>query len=79
MDEVVRAFNFVIDQGWAYYWATSEWSAQQLEEAFRQSTSLQPYHTRSELFFQMLLTSSTCKDPSPSSVNISESNITRPL
>lgn len=35
MEEIVRAFNFVIDQGWAYYWATSEWSAQQLEEAYR--------------------------------------------
>lgn len=35
MDEIVRAFNFVINQGWAYYWATSEWSAQQLEEAYR--------------------------------------------
>ena len=34
MEEIVRAFNWVIDQGWAFYWATSEWSAQQLEEAY---------------------------------------------
>ncbi|KAF8645691.1 hypothetical protein AX16_007640 [Volvariella volvacea WC 439] len=32
-EEVVRAFNFVINQGWAHYWATSEWSAQEIEEA----------------------------------------------
>lgn len=33
MEEVVRAFNWVIDQGWAFYWGTSEWSGQQLLEA----------------------------------------------
>lgn len=33
MEEVVRAFNHVIDRGMAFYWATSEWSAQQIEEA----------------------------------------------
>ena len=33
MEEIVRAFNFVIDQGWAFYWGTSEWSAQQIEAA----------------------------------------------
>ncbi|KAL6301379.1 NADP-dependent oxidoreductase domain-containing protein [Sparassis latifolia] len=33
MEEVVRAFNFVIEKGWAFYWATSEWTAQQIEEA----------------------------------------------
>ncbi|KIJ11346.1 hypothetical protein PAXINDRAFT_15742 [Paxillus involutus ATCC 200175] len=27
MDEIVRAFNYVIEKGWAFYWATSEWSA----------------------------------------------------
>ncbi|KAF7288487.1 Aldo-ket-red domain-containing protein [Mycena indigotica] len=27
MEEIVRAFNYVIDQGWAFYWGTSEWSA----------------------------------------------------
>ncbi|KAI0649001.1 Aldo/keto reductase [Trametes meyenii] len=33
MEEVVRAFNYVIEQGWAFYWGTSEWSAQEIEEA----------------------------------------------
>ncbi|KAF7288795.1 Aldo-ket-red domain-containing protein [Mycena indigotica] len=27
MEEIVRAFNYVIDQGWAFYWGTSRWSA----------------------------------------------------
>lgn len=36
MEEIVRAFNYVIDQGWAYYWGTSEWSARDIEEAHRQ-------------------------------------------
>ncbi|KAF9263175.1 voltage-gated potassium channel beta-2 subunit [Marasmius fiardii PR-910] len=34
MEEIVRAFNYVIDKGWAFYWGTSEWTAQQIEEAF---------------------------------------------
>ena len=52
MEEIVRAFNFVIEKGWvcivtllpsgngtyllkqAYYWATSEWTAREIEEAF---------------------------------------------
>ncbi|KAG0023610.1 hypothetical protein BGZ81_008061 [Podila clonocystis] len=33
MEEVVRAFNHVINQGKAFYWGTSEWSAQQITEA----------------------------------------------
>ena len=33
MEEVVRAFNHVIDRGMAYYWGTSEWSSTQLMEA----------------------------------------------
>ncbi|KAA1471468.1 Aldo/keto reductase [Dentipellis sp. KUC8613] len=33
MEEVVRAFSWVIDQGLAYYWATSEWTAREIEEA----------------------------------------------
>ena len=32
MEETVRAFNWVIDQGWAHYWGTSEWSASQIME-----------------------------------------------
>lgn len=34
MEEVVRAFNWCINAGKAHYWATSEWSAMELEEAF---------------------------------------------
>jgi len=33
MLEIVRAFNWLIAQGKAFYWATSEWSAEQIEEA----------------------------------------------
>ncbi|KAF7378146.1 Voltage-gated potassium channel beta-2 subunit [Mycena sanguinolenta] len=33
MEEVVRAFNHVIEKGWAFYWGTSEWSAQEIEQA----------------------------------------------
>lgn len=35
MEEVVRAFNWCIDQGLAFYWGTSEWSAEQLMDANR--------------------------------------------
>ncbi|BDA50125.1 Voltage-gated potassium channel subunit beta-1 [Coccomyxa sp. Obi] len=34
IEETVRAMNFVIDQGWAFYWGTSEWTAQQITEAW---------------------------------------------
>jgi len=33
MEETVRAFNHVIDQGKAFYWGTSEWSASELLQA----------------------------------------------
>jgi len=33
IEETVRAMNFVIDQGKALYWGTSEWSAEQIMEA----------------------------------------------
>ncbi|OZJ04847.1 hypothetical protein BZG36_02617 [Bifiguratus adelaidae] len=33
MEETVRAFNYCIDKGWVFYWGTSEWSAQQIQEA----------------------------------------------
>ena len=32
--ETVRAMNYVIDKGWAFYWGTSEWFAQQIAEAW---------------------------------------------
>ncbi|KAI0059418.1 Aldo/keto reductase [Artomyces pyxidatus] len=35
MEEIVRAFSWTIDQGLAYYWATSEWSAREIEEAIQ--------------------------------------------
>lgn len=40
MDEIVRAFNWVIEKGWAYYWATSEWTARQIEEAWHVADKL---------------------------------------
>ncbi|PVF92531.1 putative potassium channel beta subunit protein, partial [Serendipita vermifera] len=33
MEEVVRAFNWCIEQGKAHYWGTSEWSPREIEEA----------------------------------------------
>jgi len=40
IEETVRAMNWVIDQGWAFYWGTSEWSAEQLTEAWLISEKL---------------------------------------
>lgn len=34
IEETVRAFTHVINQGRAFYWGTSEWSAQQIMEAY---------------------------------------------
>jgi voltage-dependent potassium channel beta subunit len=34
IEETVRAFNHVINQGKAFYWGTSEWSAEQIMEAY---------------------------------------------
>jgi aryl-alcohol dehydrogenase-like predicted oxidoreductase len=33
IEETVRAMNFVIEQGWAFYWGTSEWNAHDIIEA----------------------------------------------
>ncbi|KAG0666593.1 hypothetical protein C6P46_004259 [Rhodotorula mucilaginosa] len=33
MEEVVRAFNHVIEKGLSFYWGTSEWTATQIQEA----------------------------------------------
>lgn len=33
MEEIVRGFNYCLEKGWAFYWGTSEWTAQQVEEA----------------------------------------------
>eukprot|EP00871_Galdieria_phlegrea_P001835 jgi/Galph1/2652/GphlegSOOS_G1302.1 len=35
IEETVRAMNYVIEQGLAFYWGTSEWSAQEITEACR--------------------------------------------
>jgi voltage-dependent potassium channel beta subunit len=33
LEETVRAMNWVIEQGWAFYWGTSEWSAERITQA----------------------------------------------
>jgi aryl-alcohol dehydrogenase-like predicted oxidoreductase len=33
MEETVRAFNYVIEKGMAFYWGTSMWSADEIGEA----------------------------------------------
>jgi voltage-dependent potassium channel beta subunit len=33
IEETVRAMNFIINQGWAFYWGTSEWSPADIQEA----------------------------------------------
>ncbi|KAE8964769.1 putative voltage-gated potassium channel subunit beta [Phytophthora fragariae] len=33
IEETVRAMNYVISQGWAFYWGTSEWLASDIREA----------------------------------------------
>ncbi|KAI9205896.1 NADP-dependent oxidoreductase domain-containing protein [Polychytrium aggregatum] len=40
MEEVVRAFNWVISQGKAFYWGTSEWSAEEIADAHRVAEKL---------------------------------------
>ncbi|KAG8721843.1 hypothetical protein FRC08_009644 [Ceratobasidium sp. 394] len=40
MEEVVRAFDHVINTGKAFYWGTSEWSARQIEEAHHVARAL---------------------------------------
>ena len=34
IEETVRAMSHVIDRGWALYWGTSEWSAEQIRQAW---------------------------------------------
>ncbi|KAG8721842.1 hypothetical protein FRC08_009643 [Ceratobasidium sp. 394] len=40
MEEIVRAFNYLINSGKAFYWGTSEWSARQIEEAHHVASAL---------------------------------------
>lgn len=35
MEEIVRAFNYLISSGKAFYWGTSEWSASEIADAWR--------------------------------------------
>lgn len=34
IEETVRAMDHIIRSGWAFYWGTSEWSAEELKEAY---------------------------------------------
>lgn len=34
MEEIVRAFNYLLDNGLIFYWGTSEWSATELQQAW---------------------------------------------
>jgi len=34
IDETVRAMSHVVERGWAFYWGTSEWSADQIRHAY---------------------------------------------
>ena len=34
VEETVRAMNFIVNQGLAFYWGTSEWSADRIMEAY---------------------------------------------
>jgi voltage-dependent potassium channel beta subunit len=40
IEETVRAMNHILDRGWAFYWGTSEWSGDQLREAWRVADGL---------------------------------------
>lgn len=40
MEEVVRAFNHLINTGKAFYWGTSEWSAEEITDAWRVADKL---------------------------------------
>jgi aryl-alcohol dehydrogenase-like predicted oxidoreductase len=40
IEETVRAFNHLIDQGKAFYWGTSEWNADEIAQAWRYADKL---------------------------------------
>jgi aryl-alcohol dehydrogenase-like predicted oxidoreductase len=40
MEETVRAFNYLIDKGLAFYWGTSMWAADEIAEACGTAKSL---------------------------------------
>ena len=33
LEETVAAYNWVIEEGWAFYWGTSEWPADMIASA----------------------------------------------
>ena len=43
MEEVVRAFNYLIQTGQALYWGTSEWSSEEITDAWRVADKLSTY------------------------------------
>lgn len=40
IEETVRAFNHIIDQGKAFYWGTSDWNADEIATAWRYADRL---------------------------------------
>eukprot|EP00250_Pteridium_aquilinum_P009292 c18574_g1_i1 orf=325-1182(+) len=40
IEETVRTMNYIIQQGWAFYWGTSEWDARQITEAWEVANRL---------------------------------------
>jgi voltage-dependent potassium channel beta subunit len=40
IEETVRAMNYVIERGWAFYWGTSEWNSAQITEAWEVANRL---------------------------------------
>ncbi|KAJ3030117.1 UNVERIFIED_CONTAM: hypothetical protein HDU68_010039 [Siphonaria sp. JEL0065] len=44
MEEIVRGFNYLIEKGFAFYWGTSEWSAEEISEGHRVADRLGLIH-----------------------------------
>lgn len=80
MEEVVRAFNHVIEKGLSFYWGTSEWTATQIQEAIGIADRLgligpiveQPQYRQAFFFFlrvstnwRLALTSRTSTQSAP--------------
>ena len=40
LEETIRAFNWLIENGKVHYWATSEWSAENIKETFGECNRL---------------------------------------
>lgn len=40
IEETVRAMSHIIDRGWALYWGTSEWSSEQIRQAYETALRL---------------------------------------